>query len=193
MRAQPQVFVLVDRSIDMHVSKVRRELGDSDNGSDHIQDGAREWIYLRAFAARQYKKLPKASSRKHEKPVSQIFLFPYWMAAGSLSGFGDYRNSRHAPVAGDSNLQAQEPKFLNEALQAINRGATKGLEIFPERPADKSARPAFHLRRSGPRTVGPQPSLRGSTRARHGPDPTCRHLPRSFRGPVTVLSQNSHR
>ena len=30
-------FSPFDRSIDMHVSKVRRKLGDSDNGSDHIK------------------------------------------------------------------------------------------------------------------------------------------------------------
>jgi two-component system response regulator CpxR len=30
-------FSPFDRSIDMHVSKVRKKLGDSDNGSDHIK------------------------------------------------------------------------------------------------------------------------------------------------------------
>jgi len=30
-------FSPFDRSIDMHVSKVRKKLGDSDNGADHIK------------------------------------------------------------------------------------------------------------------------------------------------------------
>jgi two-component system response regulator CpxR len=30
-------FSPFDRSIDMHVSKVRKKLGDSENGSDHIK------------------------------------------------------------------------------------------------------------------------------------------------------------
>jgi len=41
-------FMAFDRSIDMHVSKVRRKLGDSEDSSDHIRPFAAWATCLRA-------------------------------------------------------------------------------------------------------------------------------------------------
>ena len=70
-------FSPFDRSIDMHVSKVRKKLGDSENGSRPHQNRARRRLYFRPPARAAASKATERGSMK--SLFCRIFL-SYWMA-----------------------------------------------------------------------------------------------------------------
>ncbi len=105
-------FSPFDRSIDMHVSKIRKKLGDSDSGVDHIKTvRGVGYIFTRPQESRQknparkrpakpeMRVSPRRSIRKrsgaacHEKSVPQDFSF-------LLGGAGAVPGARHTDYCG---------------------------------------------------------------------------------------------
>ena len=177
-------FSPFDRSIDMHVSKVRKKLGDSDNGSDHIKT-VRGVGYIFAHP-RDHAKSQAAKARKHEKPVSQDISL-LLDGAGAFLVLAIMVTLAMRPSREISNLQAQEPKFLNEAVQAYQSGGDEAARKYFRTIRDNQHVRHLHLRRPWPRTVGTQPPP-WIERARHGRIHTADTFLGRF-GPGQVLSQ----
>ena len=102
-------FSPFDRSIDMHVSKIRKKLGDSDSGVDHIKT-VRGVGYI--FTRPQEVAAEKVKA--HEKSFSQDFSFV-------LDGAGALPGARHIDY--DGPARARRVGRLGRA--AIHRHSTR--------------------------------------------------------------------
>ena len=108
-------FSPFDRSIDMHVSKIRKKLGDSDSGVDHIKTvRGVGYIFtrpqeplprrLRQGRARSLLRT-RAGAACHEKSVSQDFSFV-------LGGAGSVPGPRHPDHGGGARARRDRPSGM---------------------------------------------------------------------------------
>ena len=111
-------FSPFDRSIDMHVSKIRKKLGDSETGVDHIKT-VRGVGYI--FTRPQDLRSKRSGAARHEKPFSQDFS-SYWVAQAlflALAILLPWRSSAREPAV----WEAQQAKFSTRRSRPTSRAA----------------------------------------------------------------------
>ena len=111
-------FSPFDRSIDMHVSKVRKKLGDSDRRSDHIKT-VRGVGYIFAH--------PRDAKRaRSEAKMRSLFLKIFLSlldGAGALSGARHSGDVGHAAFRGDfQSCRRSNRSFSTKRCRRINSG-----------------------------------------------------------------------
>ena len=171
-------FSPFDRSIDMHVSKIRKKLGDSDSGVDHIktvrgvgyiftrpQEASSEKSSAEATGqAGDEKSLTTGSIRKdpERRVMKSLFLkifLSYWVAQALFLVLAILITVAMRERGESATWDAQQSSVFAKAVQTYEQGGRSRSAALPRRSSRLSARSGLSC---------------WTNKGRKSPDATCR-------------------
>ena len=171
-------FSPFDRSIDMHVSKVRKKLGDSDNGSDHIKT-VRGVGYIFAHPARASREQGRQERGSMRSLFVRIFL-SYWIATALFLVLAIIVTLAIRPSGEIASVQSQQAKVPQRVSAGLSGGGEEGARKYLRGVRDSQHVRLYLFDEHGPGTARTPAA---------GMDRTRRARPDSHRGYILGTPQ----